>query len=141
MDNSNKQIKNQEIKGNKMTKFRIIYIASLVILGVLIAVTVFRPMVSAEEYSEVQRAQLLEREDQWIIQFDLINQEGKDISYIIKVFTDEKEYTSSVLIRDGGMFTYIHHFYPEDLTKNEVSFVVYKEGESAPIEQATYFLG
>ncbi len=123
-----------------MPKFRIIYIASLVILGVLIAFTVFRPMVSGEQYSQVQQAHLLERGDQWIIEFDIINQEGKDMSYTITVLTDGKPYTESVLIRGGGVFTYVHHFYPDKLTKNEVSFAVYKEGESTPIEQATYFL-
>ena len=123
-----------------MPKLRIIYIVSLVILGVLVAFTVFRPMATGEEYSEVQRAQLLEREDQWIIEFDIINQEGKDTSYTIKVLTDGKLYTESVLIKDEGMFTYIHHFYPDRLTNNEVRFAVYKEGESTPVEQATYFL-
>ena len=123
-----------------MLKFRLIYIASLVILGVLTAFTVFQPLASGGEYSEVQRAQLLEREDQWIIEFDIINQEGEDASYTINVLTDGKLYTESVLIRDGGMFTYIHHFYPDSLTNNEVSFAVYKEGGSTPIEQATYFL-
>ena len=120
--------------------FKLIYIASLVILGVLIVFTVFQPMATGGEYSKVQRAQLLEREDQWIIEFDIINQEGKDTSYTIKVLTDGKLYIESVLIRDGGMFTYIHHFYPDRLTNNEVNFAVYKEGESTPIEQATYFL-
>jgi len=123
-----------------MPKLRIIYIVSLVILGVLVAFTVFRPMATGEEYSEVQRAQLLEREDQWIIEFDIINREGKDMSYTIKVVSDGKSYTESILVRDGGMFTYIHHFYPERLTKKEVSFAVYREGESTPIEQATYYL-
>ena len=123
-----------------MPKIRIIYIVSLVILGVLVAFTVFRPMATGEEYSEVQRAQLLEREDQWIIEFDIINREGKDMSYTIKVVSDGKSYTESILVRDGGMFTYIHHFYPERLTKKEVSFAVYREGESTPIEQATYYL-
>ena len=123
-----------------MPKLRIIYIVSLVILGLLVIFTVFRPMATGEEYSEVQRAQLLEREDQRIIEFDIINREGKDMSYTIKVVSDGKQYTESILIRDGGMFTYIHHFYPERLTKKEVSFAVYKEGESTPIEQATYFL-
>ena len=97
-------------------------------------------MATGGEYSEVQRAQLLEKEDQWIIEFDIINREGKDINYTIKVATDGTLYTESVLIRSEGMFTYIHHFYPDRLTKNEVSFAVYKEGESTPIEQATYFL-
>ena len=120
--------------------FKLIYIASLVILGVLIVFTVFQPMATGGEYSEVQRAQLLERENQWIIEFDIINQEGKDTSYTIKVLTDGKLYIESVLIRDGGMFTYIHHFYPDRLTNNEVNFAVYKEGEATPVEQATYFL-
>ena len=123
-----------------MLKLRIIYIVSLIILGVLIAFTVLRPMSTGEEYSAVQQAQLLEREDQWIIEFNIINREGKDTSYTIKVLTDGQQYTESVLIRNGRMFTYIHHFYPERLTNNEVSFAVYKEGESTPIEQATYFL-
>ena len=123
-----------------MPKLRIIYIVSLVILGVLVAFTVFRPMATGEEYSEVQRAQLLEREDQWIIEFDIINREGKDMSYTIRVLTNGKQYTESVLIKDGRMFTYIHHFYPERLTKKEASFAVYREGESTPIEQATYYL-
>ena len=121
-------------------KLKLIYIASLVILGVLTVFTVFQPMATGGDYSEVQRAQLLEREDQWIIEFDIINQEGKDTSYTIKVLTDGKLYIESVLIRDGGIFTYIHHFYPDRLTNNEVNFAVYKEGESTPVEQATYFL-
>lgn len=97
-------------------------------------------MAGGERYSEVQRAQLLEREDQWIIEFDIINREGEDTDYTIEVITDGEQYTESVLVRDGGVFTYIHHFYPERLTQNEVSFAVYKEGESTPIEKTTYFL-
>ena len=123
-----------------MSKLRAFFIISLMILGVLLVLTVFRPMASGSDYSEVQRAHLLEREDQWIIEFDIINREGEDMSYTIKVLADGKLYTESVLIRDGGMFTYIHHFYPDRLTKNEVNFAVYKEGESTPVEQATYFL-
>ncbi len=121
-------------------KFKLIYIASLVILGALTAFTVFQPMATSGEYSEVQRAQLLEREGQWIIEFDIINREGEDMSYTIKVLADGKIYTEGVLIREGGIFTYIHHFYPDRLTNNEVSFAVYKEGESTPVEQVTYFL-
>lgn len=120
-------------------KLKTIYITSLVMLGILIAFTVFRPMAIGEGYSEVQRAQLLEKEDQWIIELDIINQEGKDTNYAIEVLVDGKQYNESVLIKDEMAFTYIHHFYPDSLTEGEVSFAVYKEGESAPIEQATYF--
>jgi len=123
-----------------MSRLRIVYIASLVILGALIVFTVFRPMAVGEEYSEVQQAQLLEREDQWIIQYDIINREGRDTNYTIKVLTNGKLYTQSVLIPDGDMFTYIYHLYPEMLTKKEVGFAIYKEGEATPVEEATYYL-
>lgn len=124
-----------------MLKLRPLYIGSLVVLGVLLALTFFRPMAGGgEHYSEVQRAQLLEREGEWIVEFDIINREGKDMSYIIEVIADGERYTETVLVRDKGMFTYIHHFYPERLTSNEVSVAVYKEGEINPVEQTTYFL-
>ena len=123
-----------------MSRFRIIYIASLVILGVLIGFAVFQPMASGEEYSEVQRSQLLHVGDQWIIEFDIINREGKDMSYTIEIGTDGELHTEGVLIKNDGMFTYIHHFYPDHLTSSEVGFAVYLEGESTPLDEATYYL-
>ena len=123
-----------------MSKLRIVYIVSLVILGVVIAFTIFRPMVSGGEFSEVQREQLLQVGDQWIIKFNIINCEGKDMSYTTKVLVDGKLYNQPVLIKDGGVFTAVHHIHPDRLTKGDVSFAVYKEGEETPIEQATYYL-
>jgi len=123
-----------------MSRAKIIYIASLVILGVLIAFTVFQPMATGSEYSTVQRVQLLEAENKWIIQFDLINHEGRDQNYTITVVVDGKQYKESVLIQDRRIFTYIHHFYRDRLTNNEVKFTVYKEGEATPIEEVTYYL-
>ena len=123
-----------------MSKLRIIYIASLIILGVLIAVTVFRPMAVGGEYSEVQREQLLQTEEEWIIQFDIINHEGKDQNYTISVVVDGKPYSQKVLIRDKGKFSYIQHVYPDRITDGIVSFTICKEGEETPLEQATYYL-
>ena len=123
-----------------MKKSKFVYIGSLVILAVLIVLAFYNPITSELEYSSVQRAQLLERGTERIIQFDIINHEQRDMNYTIVVTVDEKNYTEDVLIRRGGMFTYIHHIYPERISKGEVSFVVYKEGESAPIEEVTYYL-
>ncbi|RJS69221.1 hypothetical protein CW714_08900 [Methanophagales archaeon] len=123
-----------------MEKLKIVYVLSFVILAVIIVLAFRQPVVHELEYSEVQRAQLLEKENEQIIQFDIINHEQKDMNYTINVTVDGKEYTEEVLIRKGGRFTYIHHIYPERITKGEVSFVVYKEGESAPIEEVTYYL-
>ena len=123
-----------------MSRLKIVFILSLVILGVLIAFTVFQPMATGSEYSEVQRAQLLEREDQWIIEFRIFNREGRDQNYTITVVVDGKQYKESVLIQDRRIFTYIHHFYRGRLTNNEVKFTVYKEGEATPLEEVTYYL-
>ena len=123
-----------------MSRAKIIYIASLVILGVLIAFTVFRPIAVGGEYSEVQRAQLLETENKWIIQFDLINHEGRDQNYTITMVVYGKQYNTSVLIPDGRIFTYIHHIYPDTITEGDVRFTIYKEGEATPFEEATYYL-
>ncbi len=60
-----------------MSRLRAIYIAALVVLGVLLAFTVFKPMAMGEKYRQVQREQLLQTENEWIIQFDIINREGK----------------------------------------------------------------
>ena len=123
-----------------MSRLKIVYILSLVILGVLIAVTVFRPVAVGGEYSEVQRAQLLEREDQWIIQFDIINHEGKDTNYTITVMIDGKQYNESVLIPAGRTFIYIAHISPDTASDDIVRFAIYKEGEATPLEEATYYL-
>ena len=123
-----------------MSRLRIVYIASLIILGVLVAVTVFQPMVTGGKYSEVQREQLLQTEDEWIIRFDIINHEGIDQEYTITVVIDGKPYSQKVLVRDGKMFTYIQHIRYDRVTEGIVSFTICKEGEATPIEQATYYL-
>ena len=83
--------------------------------------------------------QLLENGTGWIILFDIVNHEQKDMNYTVKETVDGKNYTDDVLIPDGGVFTYVHHVYPEITARGEISFAVYKEGKSAPIEEATYF--
>ena len=126
-----------------MSKLRILYILSLVILGVLIGFTVFKPVVTGGEYSEVQRESLLETGEGWVIQFDLINYEGKDLRYTIGVSVNEgKPYRESILLRDGRTFTFIRRVNSYELSgdKDKVTFAIYKEGEDIPFEQATYYL-
>ncbi len=123
-----------------MPRLRIVYILSLVILGVLIAFTVFQPMTVGGEYSEVQRAQLLEREDQWIIELHIFNHEAQDTNYTINVLVDEELSTESIRLRPGELFKYIHHISRDKRKEREVFVVVYKEGQDSPFEEATYYL-
>jgi hypothetical protein len=124
-----------------MLKLRIIYIVSLVILGGLVALTLFRPLVSEDKYSSVSRESIIQGDDQGIIQFNIINREGEDQNYIISISVNGYSYRQEVLIRNGATFTYIHHIYPEMVKETgKVSLSVYKEGEASPFEQATYYI-
>jgi hypothetical protein len=123
-----------------MSKLRLFYVLSLVILGVLLVLTVFRPMVSGEKYSEVSQESIIQQKDRWIIQFNIINREGKEMGYVINWSTGEKTYSEKVALKDGRIFTYIHYVYPEAVQEGKVNLEIYKEGETTPFEQATYYI-
>ena len=110
-----------------MSKLRLVFVISLVILGTLVMFTVFRPMASAQRFSEVCRESIIQREDEWIIQFDIINKEGRDINYIINWYTGGEIYNSkTVSIKAGRTFTNIQHLYPETVKEGKVSLSIWK---------------
>jgi len=123
-----------------MSRLRIVYIVSLVILAVLVVSAVLRPVTADSEYSEVSREQLLQAENSYIIQFDIKNHEGEDKNYTINVLIDDWSYSEDILIPGGRVFTYVHHIYPDRINGGEATFVIYKEGESTPMEQLTYHI-
>ncbi len=123
-----------------MYKLRIIYNLSLVAVALLIVFTVFQPMAKGDKYSAVSRESLLEAKDEWILQFDIINHEGKETKYTLQVTLAGNQYGDQFLIQDGGVYTYIHHIRRDMVGTGEVSYSIYKEGEAAPVEQATYHL-
>ena len=123
-----------------MSKLRIVFVVSLVILGVLVALTVFRPMVSGEKYSTVTQESIIKKEGEWIIQFDIINREGEDTNYIIEWSSGERKFTHKVLIGDGKKFTSIYNFYPHTVKEGKAHLTICKEGEVTPFEECTYYI-
>jgi len=126
-----------------MPRLKIFYILALMILGALLVFTIFRPMATGGEYSEVQRESLLRAQDKWIVQFDLLNLEGKEQKYTIQVSIDDgKPYKEDVLLGYGGMFTFIRRipFHEIKGEKGKATFIIYKEGETTPFEEIDYFL-
>jgi len=124
-----------------MSMPRVVYLASLVILGVLITFTVFRPMATGGEYSMVQRAHFLEREDRWVIEFHIFNHEAEDTNYTITVLLNDELSTDIFWLRQGGLGKCSYHISRDRINQGkEVLVAVYKEGETTPIDEATYFL-
>ncbi len=124
-----------------MSKSSIIFIASLVILGGLLVFTVFRPMAAGEKFSTLTRESIIQGEDEWIIQVSIINREGLDTNYIIEWSTGGETYNSKkVLIKNGRIFTNIHHVYPDTVKEGKIQLTIYKADEATPFEESTYHI-
>ena len=122
-----------------MRGLRLFYIVCLVILGGgLILLLCFTTR--GEQFTEVRRDQLIQQEEEWILQFDIINHEETDTNYTVNLLVGEKEYSSDVTVKKGRTFTYIHHIQPETARGGEILLTVYREGESTPVKQTTYFV-
>ncbi|HLB28045.1 MAG TPA: hypothetical protein VJK47_02415 [Dehalococcoidales bacterium] len=123
-----------------MPRLRIFYVLSIGILGVLAGLAIFRPLVGGHEFSAIARESVLEEKDQWIIQFDIINQEETDMSYRMVWTTGGETYTETVLVPKGTGYSHIRHIYKETVPEYKVNMTLFREGESAPFEQVTYHL-
>jgi hypothetical protein len=124
-----------------MLKLRIIFVASLLVLGVLLAFTLFRPITVGQKFETLIRESVIQEEDEWVIQINLINREGEVTDYTIEWSTGGEIYNSkSVTVKNGRIFTNIHHVYPETVREGEIHLTIYKEGEPTPFEQAIYYV-
>ncbi len=121
-----------------MSKLKVVFVISVVILAVLIGSVLLSPITTATKYSEVQQEQLLKTDTEWIIEFKILNHEGEKRQYTITGLVDGKSSRQEVSIADGRKFTYIYHVYPDRLADKVVNFAIYKEGEPTPFEQITY---
>ena len=123
-----------------MTRPRLIFVLSLIILaGVFISTIYFIP--SGQSYTESKRVQIIEGENEWILQCDIINNETRDIKYTIYVTVDDAVSKDSIVVKQGKSYTYIHHVYPQQLDEGKVTFALYEGDKAEPVEQATYYIG
>ena len=122
------------------SKIKLLYVFSLLILGTLIIFTVFKPMAAGEQYSEVTRQKLLQTQDEWILQFEISNHEGRDIEYRIDVYPGGEQYHGRFLVKDGGIYTYSHHVNKNQAGNDRITSELYKEDESEPLAQVIYYL-
>ncbi len=123
-----------------MSKLRVVYIVSLLILGVLLFFTVLKPLVKGSEYSEVARMALIQGNNEYIVEFDIINREGETKKYYINALIDGEIDSRNCTIQDGSTSHYIYHLYPEKINDKRVTFTIYKEGEDTPFEELTYYI-
>ena len=122
-----------------MFRLRLIFILSLIVLaGLFVSIVYFLP--SREGYTETKRVHIIEAENEWILQCDIINSEDRDTEYTIVVTIDGIVYTDSTVVKPGKSYTYIHHIYPQQVQEGKVTLALYQEGKTEPIEQTTFHL-
>jgi len=119
---------------------RITHIASLVVLAALLALTVALPTLRGRELKETQRAQILRSDDEWILQYDILNDGEGPRSYLIEVNVDGTTYRQEAATTPNGKFIFIHHIRPEQLTEGVVTLRLFQEGRSEPLDSARYTL-
>lgn len=119
---------------------RITHIASLVVLAALLALTVVVPTLRGKDLNETQRAQLLRTDDEWIVQYDILNEGEQDRSYLIEVNVDGTAYRQEARTAPNGKFVFIQHIRPEQLTEGVVMLRLFQEGRSEPLDSARYTL-
>ncbi len=123
-----------------MSRFKLVYIVSLVVLGTLVGFALVRPAATAGEYSEVSQEQLIRTDTEYLIELQIANHEGRDTSYSIEVVFSESRSRQDVTIPDDNSYGYRYHIDPARLTGEAVNVSVFKEGQDSPFEEITYRL-
>ena len=122
-----------------MSKLTVVFVLSLLILaGVFVSTMYFIP--ARVSYTESRRSGIIAADNEWILQYDIINTEPEDINYTISVAIDNAIYKDSTTVRAGKAYTYIQHIYPQQLEQGRVSLSLYREGKVEPTEHATYYI-
>ena len=95
---------------------------------------------AGQSYPESPRAQIINAGNEWILQYDIGNNQTREIKYTIRVTIDGVVYTDSTVVKQGKAYTYIHHIYPEQLAEGKVTIALYEEDKAEPIDQVTYYI-
>ena len=124
-----------------MSKLKIFFILSLVLLGVLLGFTVVKPMTTLDKFSAIASESIIKKEHEWIIVISIINKEDEPVIYSIAWSSGGEVYNSKhVLIKSGRTFTDMHYVYPETAKDGKINLTIHKGDDPTPVEQSTYYV-
>ena len=127
-----------------MNKLRLIYVALVITVLILIAITLFsgiyQSLVRPNESATLTTQALVDVGSYKVFDYEITNREGRDTNYKICTLYDDSTACFWQPIEDGKSFSYKHYFYPEGDEKKKLTITVYKEDDHEPIENATYYV-
>lgn len=122
----------------RLSGLKLIFISSLVILAAVFIATIYL-IPSQLDLAVSKNIQIIDGENEWILQYDIFNNEERDIAYTILVTAYGTAFSDKTLVAPGREYTYILHI-PHQEIGGEVTLTAYEDGRQEPIEQATYHL-
>jgi len=123
-----------------VSRLKIIYIASLILLGLLVSLTVFKPLAKGAHYNDVQHESLIKNDQEWVLQFNLINDNTSAKTYQVSVDKDGEVYQDQVTVAGESEYTYIQHFLRQPGKDHTLDAAIYPQGSNQPIERLHYNL-
>jgi len=126
-----------------VSKLSLAYLLSIVVIAALAVSIVVLHVSPGEAVSEVQSQQLIERQNEWILQFDVTNRAVAVKDYTITVFVNElSSHIERFTLADGKKFAFVYHLYRDRLPagENRLGYVLNEDGVSQPLESFTYNL-
>lgn len=121
-------------------RFKLIYVVSLTILGLLVGLAMVRPAATSSEYSAVARESVVKTGSGYVVQLNIINHEGRVTVYTVKESYGDYHYENTVQIDKGATYSYKHVVGASLLNGGALKLAVHKEGQTAPFEELVYYL-
>ena len=117
---------------------------SLLMLGVLVAATLFRPTaLPAQELTVakiVEDISMMRGNDESILSVVLANHLPDDSYYRVEVTVDGRLSQDGAIVRPGSKYSYTLHIYDRDLSEGLVRVQVFKMRSLEPLDEAVYHL-
>ncbi len=121
------------------SKLKLIFILSLILLAAVFIATIYL-IPSKLDFAESKNIQIIEGEKEWILEYDIFNNEERDITYEIQVMVNGNAFNDNTTVASGREYTYILNIPHKKITNGDVTFTVFEEGMQEPIEQAIFKL-
>ena len=123
----------------RLSRLKLIFISSLVILAAVFIATIYL-IPSVLDLAESKNIQIIDGQQQWILQYDIVNDQQNETSYTIEIIIDGVVFTDSTVVEPGRTYTYIRRIDPGQVSMGEVSLTLYQGDMATPVEQVTYYI-
>ncbi len=125
---------------NSKNYLRPIFVLSFFVLaGILVYIGY--SVVHRTRLSDIEREQLSRLEDRWMLDFDVVNRDEVEHTYVIKVDTgDPGRQPLTVHVMPGKRFIYTTNIIPSTVQADEVVLEVWRDEEPDPIHVSRYYV-